>query len=128
MSVYKEKNDKKWKVEIRTVDSTGKTIRKRKSGFNTKKEAILWEQEFLNKLASNSNIMFKTMWEIYLEDCRLKVKDSTIIRKIQLMNNYILPIFGNILMNEINTNHIRNFQKILLELLKAKRNVYLILQ
>jgi len=54
------------------------------------------------------------MWEIYLEDCRLKVKDSTIIRKIQLMNNYILPIFGNILMNEINTNHIRNFQNELL--------------
>jgi len=26
MSVYKEKNDKKWKVEIRTVDSTGKAI------------------------------------------------------------------------------------------------------
>lgn len=137
MSVYKEKGDKKWKVEIRTVDSTGKAIRKRKSGFNTKKEAVLWEQEFLNKLASNSNITFKTMWEIYLEDCRLKVKDSTIIRKIQLMNNYILPIFGNILVNEINTNHIRNFQnellkktfpKIPLELLKAKRNVFLILQ
>ena len=114
MSVYKEKNDKKWKVEIRAIDSTGKAIRKRKSGFNTKKEAVLWEQEFLNKLASNSNITFKTMWGIYLEDCRLKVKDSTIIRKIQLMNNYILPIFGNILMNEINTNHIRNFQNELL--------------
>ena len=39
MSVYKEKNDKKWKVEIRAVDSTGKAIRKRKSGFNTTRKS-----------------------------------------------------------------------------------------
>lgn len=115
MSVYKEKKDKKWKVEIRTVDSTGEAIRKRKSGFNTKKEAQNWENDFLQKIRSQSNMSFKSMYEIYMEDLKLKVKYSTLQRKKYIMKKHILPFFENIVVSEINTNHIRMFQNEILK-------------
>ena len=35
--------------QIRVKDYTGKVIHKKKRGFTTKKEALEWERDFLNK-------------------------------------------------------------------------------
>ena len=35
--------------QIRVKDYTGKVIHKKKRGFATKKEALEWERDFLNK-------------------------------------------------------------------------------
>lgn len=39
MSVTRDKNTDKWMAQIRVTDWTGKTIHKKKRGFDTKREA-----------------------------------------------------------------------------------------
>lgn len=51
MSVTKDKNTGKWMSQIRIKDWTGKEIHKKKRGFNTKKEALQWERDFINPAA-----------------------------------------------------------------------------
>ena len=48
MSVTKDTTGK-WMSQVRVKDYTGKTIHKKKRGFATKKEALEWERDFLNK-------------------------------------------------------------------------------
>ena len=46
MSVTKDKNTGKWMSQIRVKNWTRKEIHKKKRGFNTKKEALQWENDF----------------------------------------------------------------------------------
>ena len=47
MSVTKDGDTGRWMSQIRVTDWTGKTIRKKKRGFATKKEALQWERDFI---------------------------------------------------------------------------------
>lgn len=115
MSIYKEKNDKKWRVEIRTKDKTGKKIRKKKTGFDTKKQAEEFEREFINKIMNSSNITFKSLYEIYFEDVELKLKVNSISTKKAYFRKYLLPFFENYYIDEIVPNDIRKFQNELIK-------------
>ena len=46
---YKDKERGTWIVELSYKNSFGKTVRKKKRGFATKKDAKNWEVEFLNE-------------------------------------------------------------------------------
>ena len=49
MSVTKDKKTGKWMSQLRVKDWKGEEHHKKKRGFNTKKEALEWEKEFLNQ-------------------------------------------------------------------------------
>ena len=49
MSVYKDEKQKTWYVSVRYTDWRGEKTRKVKRGFKTKREALEWEQSFLNE-------------------------------------------------------------------------------
>ena len=49
MSVTRDKSTGKWMSQIRVKDWTGKEIHKKKRGFNTKKEAVQWERDFISQ-------------------------------------------------------------------------------
>ena len=115
MSVYKEKGDKKWRVEIRIKDKTGKKIRKKKTGFDTKKQAEEYEREFINKTMNSSNITFKSLYEIYFEDAELKLKINSISTKKAYFRKYLLPFFKDYYIDEITPNDIRKFQNELIK-------------
>ena len=53
MSVTKDSKTGKWMSQIRVTDWTGKTIHKKKRGFQTKREAVQWEHDFLNQATSS---------------------------------------------------------------------------
>lgn len=115
MSVYKEKGDKKWRVEIRIKDKTGKKIRKKKTGFDTKKQAEEFEREFIKKIMNSSNITFNSLYEIYFEDVQLKLKINSITTKKTYFRKYLLPFFKDYYIDEITPNDIRNFQNELIK-------------
>ena len=52
MSVTKDTSGR-WLSQIRVKDYTGKVIHKKKRGFATKKEALEWERDFLNKATAD---------------------------------------------------------------------------
>ena len=49
MSVTRDKNTDKWMAQIRVTDWTGKTIHKKKRGFDTKREAQQWERDVIHQ-------------------------------------------------------------------------------
>ena len=67
--------------QIRVKDYTGKVIHKKKRGFATKKEALEWERDFLNKATADMGMLFQDFVELYFEDMSHRLKESTIISK-----------------------------------------------
>ena len=49
--------------QIRVKDYTGKVIHKKKRGFATKKEALEWERDFLNKATADMGMLFQDFVE-----------------------------------------------------------------
>lgn len=60
--------------QIRVKDYTGKVIHKKKRGFATKKEALEWERDFLNKATADMGMLFQDFVELYFEDMSHRLK------------------------------------------------------
>lgn len=54
--------------QVRFKDYTGKTIHKKKRGFATKKEALEWERDFLNKASADVGMLFQDFVDLHFED------------------------------------------------------------
>ena len=81
MSVTKDKKTDKWMSQIRVTDWTGKTIHKKKRGFDTKREALQWERDFINQANSSLGMKFEDFIEIYMKDMEQRLKPSTVASK-----------------------------------------------
>lgn len=53
MAVYKEPKTNTWKVYYRYTDWQGNRKQTTKRGFATKREALAWEREQLNKVTAD---------------------------------------------------------------------------
>ena len=49
-----------------------------KRGFATKKEALGFERDFLEKQSANPDMTFQNLYEIYMEDMAARLKQSTL--------------------------------------------------
>ena len=96
--------------QVRVKDYTGKTIHKKKRGFTTKKEALEWERDFLNKANADMGMLFQDFVDLYFEDMGHRLKESTIISKRYMVDKKLLPVFGKIPINEITPKDIRKWQ------------------
>lgn len=88
MSVTKDTSGK-WMSQIRVKDYTGKVIHKKKRGFTTKKEALEWERDFLNKATADMGMLFQDFVELYFEDMSHRLKESTLISKHYMVDKKI---------------------------------------
>jgi len=77
MSVYKDKNNGTWYAEFRYYDWNGEHKRHKKRGFATQREAKEYERDFLNKSHTDKHLTFKNLSELYLEDCKARLKATT---------------------------------------------------
>ena len=68
MAVYKEPGKNTWRVLYRTTDWKGEEKQSTKRGFKTKREALAWEREMLNKATGDLDMTFKSFIEHYTED------------------------------------------------------------
>lgn len=107
MPAYKDKD--KWRVTF-YYDSCGQRKKKNKRGFDTKKNALEWEREFLSKTSGSEEMLFKSLCELYLEDCKIRQAQNTWINKIYKIKKWILPYFGKISVSEIDTMKVRTWQ------------------
>ncbi|MCD8152510.1 MAG: site-specific integrase, partial [Clostridiales bacterium] len=96
--------------QVRVKDWTGKVIHKKKRGFDTKKAALEWEHDFLNKAKADMGMLFSDFVDLYFEDMGHRLKESTIISKRYMVDKKILPYFGKMPMNEISATDIRKWQ------------------
>lgn len=96
--------------QVRVKDYTGKTIHKKKRGFLTKKDALKWERDFLNKASADTGMLFKDFVDLYFEDMSHRLKESTLISKHYMVDKKILPVFGKMPLSSITAKDIRKWQ------------------
>ncbi len=58
MSVTKDSKTNRWMSQVRVKDWTGKVIHKKKRGFQTKKEALQWERDFINQSTGTIHFVY----------------------------------------------------------------------
>ena len=110
MSVTKDKKTGKWMSQLRVKDWKGEEHHKKKRGFNTKKEALEWEKEFLNQVTGSLGMTFDDFIELYMKDMEKRLKASTVANKRFLIEQKIVPFFGKSPLNDIKPTDIRKWQ------------------
>lgn len=116
MSVSKDAERGTWIVYARYVDWQGKVKVLHKRGFKTKKEAVLYEREFLLKKAKDVNMGFGQFVESYLEDLKPRLKYNTYLTKEHIIKTKIVPYFENKALSDINTTDIMQWQNEILQM------------
>ena len=117
MAVYKEPKTNTWKVYYRYTDWQGNRRQTTKRGFATKREALAWEREQLNKVTADLDMTFGSFVETYTVDMKNRIKENTWHTKEHILRTKILPYFGKRKINEIQPRDIIAWQN---EMLKAK--------
>ena len=77
MAVYKEPKTNTWKVYYRYTDWQGERKQTTKRGFLTKREALAWEREQLNKTKADLYMTFASFVETYTADMKSRIKENT---------------------------------------------------
>ena len=104
------KDGKMWRCQFYYTDWQGTRRKKNKRGFKTKGEAEEWERVFLLKKAGNMDMPFKEFWELYKEDMSSRLRKTTMKNKEYIVNDKLLPYFGEIPLSEISAPMIRRWQ------------------
>lgn len=107
---YKTKKGMLWRYQILvgTDTVTGKRKYKTKGGFYTKREAKLAADEVEKKMSNpnfldNENITFGEVYERWIANYKLTVKESSFYTVELQYKSKILPILGNKKINQITT-------------------------
>ncbi len=111
MAVYKDnRNNGKWYVSVRYKNWQGETKRKMKRGFSTKKAAQEWEQQFLVKCSGSLEMTMNTFYELYSQNMQPRLRQNTWINKDSIIQQKILPYFGNKRMFDIKPVDVLHWQ------------------
>ena len=107
---YKEKDTKKWSAQWFETTAKGEKKKRRKRGFETKREALEYEQQ--KKLSSSRSMDMKLseFVEVYFEDKQNELKDRTMKNKRYMMEQHIIPYFGEQMLSEITASQIIQWQ------------------
>lgn len=114
MSVYKEERGT-WRCLFRYKDYQGNIRQGQKRGFKTKREAQEYEREFLTKSSFNNTMTFQSLYELYIEDMKNRLKENTLLSKEHIISVKILPFFKKLTLDKITPVTIRKWQNGLLE-------------
>lgn len=116
---YQVKKGAKWIAKFNYVDpKTGKTKTEYKRGFDSKREAKIYEEEFLENLTADSG-EDETLYERTYEDVfqeylmshkRDDIKESTLRTKHNVFEKHIFPTFRDKLISEITDDDIAEWQ------------------
>lgn len=110
MPAYKDGNTGKWFCKFNYKDWMGEHKTKFKRGFATKKAALEWEREFLLVEQADMNLELESFVEIYFKDKAGRLKERTMSSKRDMIEQKILPYFGNKSINEIKPADILKWQ------------------
>ena len=83
-----------------------------KRGFKLQREAKEWERAFLEKQQGTPDMTFQTLYDLYIEDMRHRLRENSIIGKQYVFKNRILPYFKDKPINQISAKDIRDWQNI----------------
>ena len=115
MPAYKDDKTGKWEALFYYTDYKNERRKKHRRGFNTKKEALEFEREFLAQSQFSIEMTFKSLYSLYHNDMESRIKKTTMETKEYIVKKRILPFFENMKVKEIKPIHIRKWQSNLLK-------------
>ena len=116
MAVYKEPDMNTWRVIYRYKDWAGNNKQTSKRGFATKREALTWEREQLQRSKDKLDITFESFVDIYTADMKSRVKENTWETKEHIIKTKLTPYFGKRKMCEIESKDIIAWQNKMMKL------------
>ena len=126
IKAYTDKNgNTRYYTSFYYTDFSGERRRKKIEGFTRRKDAKAAETAFLEKITGSSNMAFKSLCDLYIADCKTRLKQSTLIIKQNIIDNVCVPFFGSRPINDISGGLIRNWQNQLLTHTPAYKPTYL---
>ena len=99
----------------RYTDWTGERKQSQKRGFKTKREALAWEREQLNKATADLDMTFASFVEQYTADMKTRIKENTWATKDHIIRTKLLPYFGKLKMCNITAQQIITWQNEMLD-------------
>ena len=111
MAVFKDETRNTYYVKTYYIDYTGEKKQKKKRGFKLKKDAVNWEREFLLQTQGEPDMTLNSLAELYLKDIKTRLKEIAYDGHKHLLENRILPYWGNKPINLITLADIKNWQK-----------------
>jgi len=106
------------------LDWTGNRKKKKKEGFERKKDAQDFEREFLLKAEKRCDMSFASLVQLYQEDADHRVRGTTRGTQDSIINTWLLPFFGKMSLSEITPAHVRKWQNGLIAYRDRKGNPY----
>ena len=94
MPAYKDKAKGTWYASFYYEDWTGKTVKKMKRGFPTKREALEWERTFLQQQTADLEMTFENFVAVYVADMKGRIKENTWGTKEHILYKKLVPYFG----------------------------------
>ncbi|MCD8357485.1 MAG: site-specific integrase [Clostridia bacterium] len=125
MACKKNKDGKRWDVSFYYNEWNGERVRYRKTGFKTKKEAQEFERDFLQNHSGTPKMTMGALIDLYLADCRNRVRMTTYIAKECIIITKILPHFKDTQIEKVTPAMIRKWQTLLMEDKQAYSPTYL---
>ncbi|MCR5030132.1 MAG: site-specific integrase [Selenomonadaceae bacterium] len=108
MAVAKNEKTGKWYAKFRYHDYTGRTIQKKKEGFDKRSDALKWEKDFIVQHEGVERLTFGQTYEKYLIDCEPRLKATTLIKKRRYIKHF-KPLW-EMAITEIKPRTIRQWQ------------------
>lgn len=124
MAVYKDNATGTWRVIYRFTDWKGERKQTQKRGFATKRDALAWEHEVMLRKGAKLDMTFGSFYEIYENDKRQRVKESTWESKGHVVRTKILPYFENRKIEEITAKDVIAWQNQLLSYQDKRGKAY----
>lgn len=125
MPTYKDEKTGLWYCKFVYKDWTGKSIQKKKMGFKLQREAKEYEMDFLNRFSGSTEMKFKNFVQVYLEDCKVRIKPTTYAGKVNIFETHIIPYFGEMKLNKISATTVRQWQTVMMSNEKRFKKTYL---
>ena len=110
MAAYKEPQTNTWRVVYRYTNWKGERKQTQKRGFQTKREALAWEREQLQKVKADLDMTFESFVSVYTEDMQNRMKENTWATKEHIIRTKLVPFFGKRKMSEIQPKDIIAWQ------------------
>lgn len=107
---FKEKDTKTWSAQWFECDAKGVKKKRKKRGFSTKKEALDYEMQKKLNNARSMDMKFSEYIDVYFEDKKNELKERTFRNKRYMMEQHLIPYFGECMMSEITASQIIQWQ------------------
>lgn len=85
---YKEKDTKKWTAQWFETNAKGEKKKRRKRGFETKREALEYERQKKLNNSRNMDMKLSDFMEVYFEDKQNELKERTMKNKRYMMEQH----------------------------------------